>query len=437
MPRLTPAELARFDRPGPRYTSYPTVPNWTELPPGTVEDALSRMDHPAQLYVHVPFCEQQCRFCGCTQVVAGRRSAGDTYLDRLDAQVERMPHFAVHRIHLGGGTPTWLDTTQLRRLARIVTRRAHPMPDCELSVEADPEITTLDQLRMLTSMGFRRLSLGVQSFDERVLAAVDRPQLTHRVGELVGFVKERGWTTNLDLMYGLPHQTPDSFSETLEQVVGLRPDRLAIFGYAHVPWIRRHQRKIDESALPGVEERAACALLAQERLTAAGYVPIGFDHFALPDDPLVTEPRSRGFMGYSTRGGDMVGLGPSAISDVAGVMWQDEPKLGAWMRKLDQGERLDQRGWIRTAEDHLREAVIGSLMCDLVVDIEAVEAFFAVEFGTHFADALDELHPLVQQDLVEVDLQAIRVTERGRLLTRLVARAFDPAATAARFSQTV
>ena len=435
--RLTPEELARWDRPGPRYTSYPTVPSWLELDASVVPQALSRIENPAQLYVHVPFCEQQCRFCGCNQVVAGRRDAGDRYLDQLDRQVERMPHFAVHRIHLGGGTPTWLSTEQLRRLARIVTRRAHPMPGCELSIEADPEITTFEQLRMLTSMGFRRLSLGVQSFDERVLQAVDRPQLGDRVGELVHFVRERGWTVNLDLMYGLPHQDPASFQETLEQVVRLRPERIAIFGYAHVPWLRRHQQKIDSATLPDVHARASCALLAQERLTDAGYVAIGFDHFALPTDPLVTQPRSRGFMGYSTRGGDMVGLGPSAISDVGGVMWQDEPMLGRWLKKLDDGERLDVRGWVRGAEDHLREAVIESLMCDLQVDIEAVEAFFDVDFGAHFEGALNDLLPLVDAGFVELDLAQLRVTERGRPLTRLVARAFDQAPRAARFSQTV
>ena len=435
---LSVEALAAHDRPGPRYTSYPTVPVWGPLDASTVEDALQRLRSPAQLYVHVPFCREQCAFCGCNQVVAGQRAAGDRFLDALEIQLRRLPRAEVGRIHLGGGTPTWLDLAQLERLWTLLRQRFTPTAGAELSIEADPEVTTTDQLRALTRWGFRRLSLGVQSFDPRVLEAVDRPQLNVRVGELLRFVRDRGWRgLNLDLMYGLPRQTLDSFEATLREAVELRPDRLAVFGYAHVPWLRRHQRRIDESELPDVRERGACVLAAQRILQDAGYVPIGFDHFALPDDELAQGPRSRGFMGYSVRGGDLVGVGPSAISDVAGVMWQDEPGLGAWMRKLRSDEPLVVRGWVRDREDALREAVISGLMCDLEVDVEAVEAFWNIDLGDHFAEALETLHPLIDDGLVDVGLAHIRVTERGRPLTRLVARAFDSRPSRARFSSTV
>lgn len=435
---LSAEELAAYDCAGPRYTSYPTVPGWRPLEESVVVRALESARAPAQVYVHVPFCREQCSFCGCNQVVAGRQEAGDRFLEAFELQVARSPALDVNRVHLGGGTPTWLDVDQLRRLWSALRGRFSLSPDAELSIEADPEITGFDQLRTLTRLGFRRLSLGVQSFDPRVLAAVNRPQLCERVGELLRFVRDRGWKgLNLDLMYGLPHQSLRSFEDTLARAIELRPDRMAVFGYAHMPWLRRHQRRIDEEALPSASVRAACVLAAQRALREAGYASIGFDHFALPEDELARGPRSRGFMGYSVRAGDLIGLGPSAISDVAGVLWQDEPALGAWMRRLRAGEPLVTRGWTRSIEDRLREAVISSLMCDLEVDVEAVEAFWRIDFGEHFAGALEALHPLVDDGLVDVGLSHIRVTERGRPLTRAVARAFDARVTRGRFSQTV
>lgn len=435
---LTPQDLARFDQKLPRYTSYPTVPSWGPLPPSAVPDALAAVDQPVQLYVHVPFCEQQCRFCACNQVVAGRQDAGDRFLDDLALQVGRMPRLHVNRLHLGGGTPTWLDCAQLTRLMSLLRGHFHMAADADLSLEADPEVTTAAQLQVLHDAGFRRLSLGVQSFDPKVLLAVDRPQLGDRVAGVLECARALGWRgLNLDVMYGLPHQTLESFQATLDHVVTLRPDRLAVFGYAHVPWLRRHQRAIDADALPDVHVRSACVLAAQTTLRAAGYVPIGFDHFALPDDALAVGPRTRNFMGYSTTGGDLVGLGPSAISDVGGLMWQDEPKLGAWSRKVRQDQPLALRGWRRDDDDRIRESIIRALLCDLQVDIGAVEASWGLDFGAHFHAELDALLPLMQQDLVDVDLTRVRVTERGRPLVRVVAALFDARRSQARFSSAV
>lgn len=435
---LTPHDLARFDQKLPRYTSYPTVPSWVPLPASTVPDTLAAVDQPVQLYLHVPFCEQQCRFCACNQVVAGRRDAGDRFLDTLSVQVGRMPRLRVNRLHLGGGTPTWLDCAQLTRMMELLRGHFDFQDGADLSLEADPEITTAAQLQVLHDAGFRRLSLGVQSFDPTVLLAVDRPQLGERVAGVLAAARDLGWRgLNLDLMYGLPHQTLESFQETLDHVVALRPDRLAVFGYAHVPWLRRHQQAIDAATLPDINVRSACVLAAQTTLQAAGYVPIGFDHFALPDDALALGPRTRNFMGYSTSGGDLVGLGPSAISDVNGLMWQDEPKLGAWTRKVREDQPLAIHGWKRDEDDRVRESIIRALMCDLEVDIGALEAWWGLDFGDRFQAELDALQPLMDQELVDVDLNRVRVTERGRPLVRVVAALFDARRNNARFSSAV
>jgi oxygen-independent coproporphyrinogen-3 oxidase len=437
---LAPEELVAWDRAGPRYTSYPTVPRWTELDPSLVRRALARAQPPAQVYAHVPFCREQCWFCGCTQVVAGRRDAGDKYLDAISRQVLTMPSLEVDRVHLGGGTPTWLDVEQLGRLWAILRSRFSPTDDAELSIEADPEVTSIEQLDLLGEQGFRRLSLGVQSFDPKVLAAVNRPQLSDRVAPLLEHVRGKGWWgLNLDLMYGLPHQDLASFSGTLETILELRPDRVAVFGYAHVPWLKRHQRQMDASALPDSLERARCLIHAQERFREAGYLPIGMDHFALPDDELARADQAgtlhRNFMGYTTRPVDMIGLGPSAISEVAGVYWQDEPGLAPWMRKA--GGDLVHRGWQLTLEDRLRRQLINGLMCQMQVDLKALGVRYGLDVRERFSSELDQLAPMVDEGLVEFDGPTLRITERGRPLMRLAAMPFDEHLSAGRFSKTV
>lgn len=446
---LAAAELAAWDRPGPRYTSYPPIPRWSaQVSPEVVSGAIGRLGAPAELYVHVPFCTAQCSFCGCNMVVAKRRSIGDRYLDAIARQVRRLPLPAptvpVDRIHLGGGTPTWLDPDQLTRLMRALRHRVQPTDDAELSVEANPDVTTPEHLVRLHALGFRRLSLGVQSFDPTVLAAVGRQQTHGRVQELFGLLDRLGgWRTSLDLMVGLPHQTPERFAETLRQLQALRPDRVSLFGYAHMPHLKRHQKSIDAAALPQAAQRAVLWCQARDALAQAGYRAIGFDHFALPSDPLaaaqVAGRLHRNFMGYTTRAGaDLLALGPSAISQVGGVFWQDQPHLGRWLTAVEGGEPTACRGMRLDPEDKARGAIIMDLLCNGQARRPGPGAPGQPDLREAYDQALETLGPMAQAGLVELRPDQISITRRGWPLMRIVAQAFDnPGTDRAKYSRVV
>ena len=451
----TPELLLRLARSGPRYTSYPTAPVWRpDFSPGEREAAFRAVGSPASVYVHLPFCQEQCWFCGCAMVVGTRRDVGAKYLDLLERQVAELPlpaeQIDVARIHLGGGTPTWYTPEELERLYAILYGRFRPIEGAEISVEADPEITTDEQVDALAELGVNRLSLGVQSFDARVLGAVNRPQQATRVFAVLDRARSHGmYSLNVDLMYGLPHQTPESFAGTLDRILEARPDRLAIFGYAHVPWLKPHQKLIDGDSLPDPVQRVDLFLQAHRRLVDAGYEAIGLDHFALPDDELSVAQREgrlhRNFMGYTTRPGlELIGVGMSAISELRGAYVQEKSRLGRWERAVESGAPSIEKGCTLTAEDHLRRDVINALMCNFRVRIAEIEGMHGVDFREHFASEIEALEPLEAQGLVERDTDEIRVTDLGRLLVRNVAMTFDaylrgPAARAdkPRFSQTV
>lgn len=444
--------LTRHSGAGPRYTSYPTAPVWTaDFPESAFHAALQKVREPVSVYVHVPFCVEQCTFCGCNMVVSRRQDAGDRYLDDLERRLDRLPlpadRVRVARIHLGGGTPTWLDGRQLERLYRLLFARFEPIPGAELSVEADPEVTRDEQVHQLAALGVTRLSMGVQSFDPVVLAAVNRPQQHTRVAALMELCRSYGMTSlNLDLMYGLPKQGLASFEDTLRKTLEMRPDRLAVFGYAHVPWLKNHQKKIVQSDLPTPVERMELFLLAHRLLTEVGYQAIGMDHFALESDDLAVAQREerlhRNFMGYTTRPDlEMIGLGMSAISELDGVYVQEHSHLADWWRAVEQGAPMLEKGCALSDEDRLRRDVIFALMCNLVVVKSAVEAKHGLAFDEHFADELARLAPLADEGLVELGADRVQVTPLGRLLVRNVAMVFDPylqkPATGPRFSQTV
>ena len=429
--------LVRLDRPGPRYTSYPTAPVWRDdLGDAPFRDALARVEGPVSVYVHVPFCKEQCWFCACNQVVSGRQDAGDRYLDALERQIDglTLPSETVQasRVHLGGGTPTWLSVAQLDRLVDLIDRRFPRAPGAEFSVEIDPDVTTDEQIDRLAARGMNRVSVGVQSTDERVLTAIHRPQDTARVRAILARARAHGMRgLNVDLVYGLPHQDEANFGQTLDAVMSLRPDRLAVYSYAHVPWMKAHQQRIDEAALPGALDKMGMLLLARERALAAGYVPIGMDHFALPDDELAVAARAgdlhRNFMGYTTmRGVPLVGLGVSAISEVGGVFAQQQPHLGAWYRAVFTGApSVIHKSYVMTDDDALRADVIAELMCNLAVDVPAFEDRHGVVFAERFADAWAAMAPLEADGLVTLSPTAVQVTETGRLLLRNVAMCFD------------
>ncbi|MCB9741858.1 MAG: oxygen-independent coproporphyrinogen III oxidase [Alphaproteobacteria bacterium] len=429
--------LLQLARPGPRYTSYPTVPRWsTSFPDDALAQALSEVKAPASVYVHVPFCAEQCSYCGCNMVVAGRQSAGDRYLDALERQIEGLPLPAgalpVSRVHLGGGTPTWLSPEQLERLYGLLRGRFAVEPGAEISVEVDPGGATPETIDVLVDQGVNRLSFGIQSFDPVVLAAVNRPQSYEQVLALMQRARQRGvGSVNLDLMFGLPEQSLQRFSRTLERALDLAPERLAVFGYAHVPWLKPHQRKLDDATLPSPRDRVMLQLLSRSFLRAAGYQAIGLDHYALPEDELAVAQAERrlhrNFMGYTTQPElELIGLGVSAISELGGLYAQARPKLASWYKAIAGEERLVERGWVLSPEDKLRREVIHALMCNLHLDLEALGARWGIDARQHLGTGLQALETLQSRGMVLYDGRFIEITEEGRPLVRQIAGAFDP-----------
>ena len=401
------ATLLAHDRPVPRYTSYPTVPAWSTSPPDDAwEQLLSRLDGPAQLYAHIPFCRRQCAYCGCNMAVSRNQRVGDRYLDVLQRQLDLIPALQAEALHLGGGTPTWLDGPQLTRLLSMFVSHFGTL---RVSVEADPE--TLDDDRMAVLSGIERLSLGVQTLDPVVTASVNRDQTAETVAWSVHEARRRGIRSlNIDLMYGLPHQTAERFASTLDQVAELRPERIAVFGYAHVPQMMKHQRGLTD--LPSPEERARLALLAEQKLLAAGYAQVGFDHYALPDDPLASGPIERGFMGYTPRTLPIIGLGPSSISAVDGVYLQNGAALGPWLR----GEALGEvhRFYASTPADRARGRIIEAILCRGQAEVD-----WSL-YPEARARLIDEL-----PDVVDLDAESLTVRPGLMMLARNVASAFD------------
>ena len=434
MSAVTAELIARYNRPGPRYTSYPPVPRWkTGGSTADWHELLARVDGPVALYVHIPFCVSQCTYCGCNMVVSKRQSAGDRYLDALEAQLATLRRPQVRWLHLGGGTPTWLDPQQLHRLFAMLDAHAPRLPDHETSVEIDPEVADDARLEALFAGGTNRVSIGVQSLDPTVLEAVGRPQSLSTLRRVVEGSRARGArSVNLDLMVGLPHQSLASLDGTLDGVLSLAPERLAVFGYAHVPWMKRNQRSIDEAALPAPALRAALTARAHQRLVSAGYLALGMDHFALPTDALAeawsSRRMGRNFMGYTPhRELPVLGVGMSAISEVHGHFLQQEAHLGRWWTAVEAGEVPVHRTYASTCDDLVRADVIRQILCDGEVNLARVEERWGVPAHSLFSQAEPQLQPLRADGLVTVRGHRITVTELGQRFLRLVAMAFDPA----------
>ncbi len=448
---LDEATLLRHTRPGPRYTSYPTAPIWTEnFSKEEFVAGLRTVGPSAAVYVHVPFCREQCSFCGCTMAVAGRREPGKRYLAALERQIEELAlperRISVERIHLGGGTPTWYEPGELEDLFELLYRRFVPGEGCEISVEADPEVTTPDHLAALAGVGVNRMSFGVQSFDDTVLAAVQRPQQRERIRHLLDGARAHGMhSLNLDLMYGLPYQRLDRWEADLDETLRIRPDRLAVFGYAHVPWLKPHMKKLPTEALPSPLERVALFLRAHERLSEAGYQAVGMDHFSLPGDALAEAQRGgnlhRNFMGYTTHPDQqLIGLGMSAISDLGDRYVQQKTKLSHWWNAVEAGESVIEKGWTLSAEDRLRREVINQIMCNFRLSGDALLG--GPSFWDRFPEERSRLQPLAEDGLVEISTDGLFIPERARLLVRNVAMIFDaylggPSTGKPRFSSTV
>lgn len=433
--------LAKYDVPGPRYTSYPTVPYWERNPTQDewvdhIRRSLARAEaatRGAAIYIHVPFCESLCTYCGCTTRITKKHSVAPPYVAAVLAEWElllralgrdRDHSIPLSELHLGGGTPTFLSSGELRDLVEGMLRRCHLTPDAELSLEADPRVTRREQLETLYQLGFRRLSLGVQDFDARVQYIIHRSQSVEQVERVTEDARALGYSgISYDLVYGLPLQTLEGLEETLATVIRLAPDRIAFYGYAHVPWVKKGQRRFTEADLPPTPVRQALYQLGRTRLEAAGYRDIGMDHFARPEDPLSLAFDSgalhRNFMGYTSRRVEpLIGLGVSAIGDAWTAFAQNEKSIERYHERVAAGELPIFRGHLLDDEDvALRRNIL-----DLMTRWSTSWPPGSIPFLDDVAERLSELE---QDGLVATEASSCRVTEAGRPFVRNICMAFD------------
>lgn len=445
---MTTELLDKYNVQGPRYTSYPTAPEWTDaMGPADFEAACERANaagRPISLYVHLPFCDEQCWFCGCFMKVVPKpdrqgeeRGEVEGYLadlhreiDLLAARVDKSR--PVVQVHWGGGTPTYLTPKQADALAEHLLAAFRPAPGAEISVEIDPRVTTPEHLAVLRRHGWNRVSMGVQDFDPEVQELVNRVQPFEMTKALVDASRELGYESlNLDLIYGLPGQKLAGFSRSVEQVLTLRPDRIAMYSYAHVPWLKKPQRVL-AAHLPEGTEKFAIFVSGIEKFSEAGYVYIGMDHFALPHDEIaraqVERTLWRNFQGYTTHAGvDLYALGVSAIAQIDDCYVQNTKDYAAYHAACAEGRPSTIKGWRLTEEDHLRRTVITNLLCHCVIDKrEIARQFGLASFDEKFAREVAALPALVADGLVEPRTDEIRVTPLGRIFIRNVAMLFDP-----------
>jgi len=434
------ALLEKYSKPGPRYTSYPTAPYFhTGFSEADWIEEIRHSQDPARglsLYAHIPFCDTLCYYCGCNMVATGDYSKASHYLGFLEQEMDRVaaltdPRRQVKQLHWGGGTPTYLKPEDIRRLMDMMRGRFSIAPDAEMGCEADPRELTREHLVALRESGFNRLSLGVQDLDERVQKAVNRVQPEQLIHTVYGWARELGFSSiNLDLIVGLPHQTLESFARTLDKVVPWAPDRFAIFAYAHVPWMKKHQKLISESDLPSFATRLDLQQLIHERLGAAGYRNIGMDHYARPEDEIIKAQESktlwRNFQGYTThKDCDIYAFGASSISQTPNCYMQNEKNLKKYQEMIGKGGLAVERGLKLTRDDQIRRDAITRIMCDLELDKPAFAAAWNIDFDAYFADALADLPPLAGDGLVSLESSRIVVTELGRLFLRNIAMCFD------------
>lgn len=453
--------VQKYNRPGPRYTSYPTAPHFHEaFGPDDALATIRRSNADAgggdlSLYVHLPFCRSLCYYCGCHMMVTHRPEKIARYLDYVEREIDLVsrevaPGRRVVQLHWGGGTPTFLAPEQIERLMGVLAHRFEIAPGAEVSIEADPRGLTEAHVEAARRAGFNRISFGVQDLDAEVQLAIGRIQPVEVVAQSAAWARQYGFDgISFDLIYGLPHQTVDRFMQTVDQVVEMAPDRVSVFSYAHVPWLKKHQTAIDTALLPSPEEKLRILLATTERLAqAGGYRYIGMDHFARPGDSLAAAADAgtmqRNFQGYSTHAGsELYGFGISAISQLADAYAQNEKGLPRYYAALDAGRLPAERGYRLTGDDRLRRFVIMRLMSHFALDIPAVEERFGIRFDETFADALAALAPMEADGLVTLTPRRIEVTETGRFFIRNVAMPFDAyleqpgAAPRPKYSQTV
>lgn len=433
--------LKQFDKPGPRYTSYPTAPLFT--PAYTAEHYSEDIrknnidaSTPLSLYLHIPFCDTLCYFCGCTSIITKNRSLIKRYCDTVKQEIEHIqplihPQRKVVQLALGGGTPSYLLPEEISDLFSHLHSLFSFSSDAEVSVEIDPRDLTFEHIEAFVKSGVNRFSIGVQDFDETVQRAVHRLQPKELTLQASAWMRQLGiQSINIDLMYGLPYQTLSSFERTIDEVIQLSPERIAVFSFAYVPWLKPHQQLIPAEKLPQPEEKLQLFQCAVTKLLDAGYVYIGMDHFAKPTDELAREQKEkklqRNFQGYSTKAGaDLYGFGMSAISHFGRTYAQNAKELDAYEAFVREGKFPVVRGYRMTHDDEIRKHVIMRLMCDMEIDISDVEQRFGIQFSEYFAQALEQLQEFVSYDLVRLGTQSISVTDVGHYVIRNIAMCFD------------
>ena len=441
---LTPELLTRFDVPGPRYTSYPTADRFVEAFSQVDlhqalelrSQGLGQKTRPLSIYVHIPFCESLCYYCACNKIITKHHEKAEPYLRYLAKEVEMYTATmglgqAVSQLHLGGGTPTFLSDDELRELMSVLKRSFSFVAGGEYSVEVDPRTVNDQRLALLYELGFNRLSFGVQDFDPEVQKAVHRIQPAEQVFALVAAARKIGFESiNADLIYGLPKQTPESFDRTLKQINELRPDRIALYAYAHLPERFKPQRRILAAELPVASSKIAMLSRSMDALMNAGYVYVGMDHFALPDDALAVAKRQgrlhRNFQGYSTQPDcDLIGLGISAIGRMGGTYSQNAKTMEEYVDMLDNGQLPIVKGLALSRDDLIRRAWIMAIMCQGHVQYDAFNEAWLIDSQKYFANELSQLESLQAQGLVELKAGGLQVTPMGWFFVRGVAMVFD------------
>jgi oxygen-independent coproporphyrinogen-3 oxidase len=432
--------LARYNRPGPRYTSYPTAPVWNDaFGPADLEKVHADAEAsrtPVSLYMHLPFCESLCLFCACNVIIQKDKRVSLPYFEVLKKEISRVGEAVsktrpVVQFHWGGGTPTFSTPAQLDDLFGFTAERFTFAPDAEIGVEVDPRVTSREHLETLRRLGFNRLSMGIQDFHEPVQRAVHRIQPYEITRDLIVAARGLGFDSiNVDLIYGLPYQTAETFAHTVDQIIGLAPDRIALFSYAHVPWLKKQQGSFAAHLPEGMTkfEIFRSGLL---KFLEAGYLYIGMDHFAKPGDELATSQASRtlhrNFQGYTTKAGaDLYGMGVTAISGFHSAYAQNHRDLPSWEKSIEERGVATMRGYHLSGEDQLRREVISRLLCHTVIPKREIERQFAIDFDRHFAAELTRLAAPVRDGLLTIEQDEIRTTWLGRIFIRNLAMIFDP-----------
>ena len=431
--------LEKYNRPGPRYTSYPTAPVWKDdFGPADLEESFTKADEagtPVSLYMHLPFCESLCLFCACNVSIQKDKNVLVPYLAALKHEIDHVAQRVskkrrVIQFHWGGGTPTYLSPKQMEDLFRHTRERFSFAPDAEIGIEVDPRVTTRQHLETLRRLGFNRLSMGIQDFEPKVQQTIHRVQPYEMTRDLIEAAREMGFESlNVDLIYGLPYQTAESFRTTIDQVLTLAPDRVAMFSYAHVPWLRKQQGSF-AAHLPEGREKFRIFRAGLEGFLDSGYLYIGMDHFARPGDELATAQQNRtlhrNFQGYTTKAGaDLYGMGVSAISSIGDAYAQSRREVPAYQAAVTERGLATMRGYRLSADDRVRRAVIGRLLCHTVIPKQEIEREFLISFDDYFQAEMKKLAEHSEGGLVALTPREIRVTPLGRIFIRNVAMVFD------------